>query len=72
MRNIVYSRGIMYSDQSGIETGVSYDPTYNLLDQSYVNITGVGEDLSVRIDHIPLLIEWLQDIYNIHNDMKVK
>lgn len=63
----VYSRGLLYSDGSGIETGVAFDPTYRLGkdDQSYVEIKGVGcegGEIHVRVDHLEHLIEWLKDV----------
>lgn len=61
----IYSRGLLYSDGIGVETGVAFDPTYRLGkdDQRYVSITGVGsEDLHVRVDHLGHLIEWLRDV----------
>jgi hypothetical protein len=64
-RNTIYSRAVLYSDGGSIETGVAFDPTYRLGDddQAYFHIKGVGsEELSVRVDHIPYLIEWLQDV----------
>lgn len=58
-----FSRAVLYQDSADIETGVSFDPTYRLCDdRSYFEIKGVGEPATVRVDHIPLLIEWLQSI----------
>lgn len=59
--NVIYSRALLYEDCSGIETGVEYDPTLRLGgdDKSYVRIKGVGDDVAVRVDHIPVLIDWL-------------
>lgn len=62
---VIYSRGLLYSDGSGIEAGVEFDPTRRLGndDLSYFEIEGVGsEKLSVRVDYIPYLIEWMQDV----------
>lgn len=58
---VTFSRAILYGDASGIETGVSYAPTYRLGDddQSYVKIEGPGGDVHIRVDHIPYLIAWL-------------
>lgn len=63
-RLVTYSRAVLYADGSAIETSVEFDPTYRLCDDdlSYVHIKGVGEDATVRVDHIPYLIEWLQDV----------
>ena len=63
-RNIIYSRAILYSDASGTETGVTFDPTYRIEheDQSYVEVQGVGGAISVRVDHIPHLIKWLREV----------
>lgn len=64
MRTVVFSRALLYSDAS-TETGVEFDPLYRLgrdNDDSYVRIEGVGEPTHVRVDHIPQLIEWLQQV----------
>lgn len=74
---IIYSRAILYKDDSGIETGVSFDPTYRLCseNQSYVNIHGVGDDgygSSVRVDHIPHLIEWLHEVAALDREFRAQ
>ena len=64
MSTTIYSRAVLYADGSDIETGVSFDPTYRLGDdhQSYVKIKGAGSgDISVRVDHIHLLKQWLDE-----------
>ena len=72
-RKIIFSRAILYSDCSGVETGVEFDPTYRLgrdNDVSYVHLKGVGEHIPVRVDHIPQLIEWLQGVQELDEDFR--
>ncbi len=67
MKNVIYSRAHLYSDGSGIETSVSFDPTYRLCepDQQYVEIRGVGDPVHVRVDHINDLVVWLLEIQKL-------
>lgn len=63
MKNVVYSRAILYSDGSGIETGVAFDPTYRLNDagDKYVHVQGQP----VRLDHVDHLIDWLREVQSL-------
>lgn len=74
MANVIYSRAILYNDASGIETGVSFDPTYRLGedDKSYVAIEGVGDGVKVCVDHIEHLIEWLQSVAELDAEYRAK
>src|SRR3546814_20452401 len=49
MKNVIFSRALLYDDGSGIETGVSFDPTLRLADadHQYVRIN----EAYVRVDH---------------------
>lgn len=69
---VIYSRALLYSDASGIETGVAFDPTLRLGDDdhSYVEVQGVGEPIKVRIDHIPHLVEWLEEAASLDSGIR--
>lgn len=69
---IIFGREIMYSDGCAAETAVRFDSSYRLGndDQSYVKIEGVGEPAVVRVDHIPQLIEWLQEVARLDNEAR--
>lgn len=72
-RKIIFSRAILYSDCSGVETGVEFDPTYRLGrddDASYVHVKGVGDAIPVRVAHIPQIIEWLQGVAELDEEFR--
>jgi hypothetical protein len=56
------SREIMYDDHSGPRTAVQYDSHYRLGDdpERFVQIEGVGGEISVHLIDVPFLIEALQ------------
>lgn len=57
----IFAKARLYSDGSGIETGVAYDPTFIIEGDRYVTIKGVGDPISVRLDHVDQLISWLRE-----------
>lgn len=63
MKNVIYSRALLYSDGSGIETGIAFDPTYRLdnAGHQYVHIKGEP----IRLDHIDDLIDWLREVQSL-------
>jgi hypothetical protein len=62
---VIYKAAILYDDCSGIEVGVEFDPCRlpSLLG-NFVTIKTGSTYIDIRTNHIPRLIEWLQDAQN--------
>ena len=55
----IFQRAVLYDDGSGIEAGVAFDPTFTIEGYQYVEIKGVGDPISVRLDLVEKLANWL-------------
>lgn len=67
----IFQRAVLYADNSGVEMGVAFDPTFVIEGDQYVEIRGVGDPISVRLDLVEKLANWLLQAHVVADEYNI-